>query len=131
MNEKIIERIDELLGGLYPWQTEYLQCAMQVRYAGLSIPRGAGKSHLAAALALATLEQAEQPGEVAIVSATVAQATYYTHLCLNEAADRSCLPRSVQSIVHRCWCRLTNRHTLSTAVSPRAAERCGNACSRP
>ncbi len=44
--------------------------------------------------------------------------TYYTHLCLNEAADRSCLPRSVQSIVHRCWCRLTNRHTLSTAAWP-------------
>ncbi len=69
-----IERLDELLGGLYPWQREYLQNALQVRYAGLSIPRGAGKSHLAAALAVAVLEQAEQPGEIAIVSATVAQA---------------------------------------------------------
>ncbi len=58
MNERTIDRIDELLGGLYPWQREYLQNAMQVRYAGLSIPRGAGKSHMAA---VAVLEQAEQP----------------------------------------------------------------------
>ena len=69
---QIVDRFDTFIGGAYDWQKQFVERIMRpsTETAALSVPRGAGKSFMLAALAAAVFESIDDPnayGEIIIV----------------------------------------------------------------